>query len=299
MPAAVFRAYAECAFKCRWKWSGCSSCSFVMPNNRPQFLIQRISVCYTFRVIKRSQIMTRIEIPIRLRFLRVPTQWAMRMVLPEEPDREAHLFAFPTVITDRSLDAFQLTQQDAWACREEFLSLRVGDTDGLRNFLESVGLWFSSEHDPISHRSREITEHLKKGNPTPITVAGLWRFQRSLRDSLLKKKAFKETYAPEVGRPLTGLQLLNESREGIEFPLRVELTNVVAGVVTLTDAYRVLLATVFFDVARGIRFKTCQRPDCRRPFPLESKHERKFCRPYCAHITAVRRDRGKKKRQTA
>jgi len=243
--------------------------------------------------------MTQLEIPVRLRFFRVPTQWAMRMVLPEEPDHEAHLFAFPTVNADGSLDAFQLTQRDAWTCREEFLSLRVGDTDGLRNFLESVGLWFSSEQDPIGHRSREVREHLKEGNPTPITVAGLWRFQRSLRESLLKKKAFKETYAPEVGRPSTGLQLLNESREGIEFPLRVELTNVVAGVVTLTDAYRMLLATVFFDVARGIRFKICQRPDCRRPFPLESKHERKFCSPYCAHFTAVRRARQKKKKRIA
>lgn len=268
-----------------------------MPINCPQYLVQRISVCYAFRVIKRSQIMTQLEIPVRLRFFRVPTQWTMRMVPPEAPDHDAHLFAFPTVITDSSLDAFPLTERDAWTCREEFLSLRVGDSDGLREFLESVGLWFSSEHDPISHRSREITAHLKKGNPTPIAVAGLWRFQRSLRESLLKKKAFKETYAPVVGRPLTALQLLNESREGIEYPLRVELTNVVAGVVTLTDAYRMLLATVFFDVARGIRFKTCQRKDCRRPFPLVSKHEKKFCDPYCAHITAVRRDRQKKKRQ--
>lgn len=241
--------------------------------------------------------MTRFEIPIRLRFLRIPTRWTVRVVQPEEQDHGSRMFAFPTVIADGSLDAFQVAERDAWACREEFLGLRASDTDGLRKFLESVGLWFSWEHDPISHWSSEVTEHLKKGNPTPITVAGLWRFQKSLRDSLLKKKSFKETYALEVGRPLTGLQLLNESREGIEYPLRVELTNVVAGVVTLTDAYRMLLATVFFDVARGIRFKTCQRPDCRKPFPLESKHEKKFCCTYCAHITAVRRDRQKKKRQ--
>jgi hypothetical protein len=87
-------------------------------------------------------------------------------------------------------------------------------------------------------------------------------------------------------------------QSGIEFPMRLEITDVASGVLTLTDAYHMLLATVFFDIARGIRFKTCERGDCGRPFPLESKHEKKFCCWYCAHITTVRRNRphnGKKK----
>ena len=230
--------------------------------------------------------MTRIELPIRLRFLSVPTRWELRVVSGDK-HHEACEFAF--LVTNGSLNAFDLKERDAWACREEFLAIRANDTEGLRKFLEVVGIWYSWEHDPTGHWSKEVTEHLKSGNPVPLVVGGLWKFQASLRRSLLNKSAFKEMYAPVLGRPTTGLQFLNESREGIDFPLRVELTN--AGAITLTDAYRMLLATVFFDVARGIRFKVCQRKDCKKPFPLTSKHKRKFCGWDCAHITTVRRNR--------
>ena len=54
-------------------------------------------------------------------------------------------------------------------------------------------------------------------------------------------------------------------RDEIEFPLSLELSSVASGVVTLTDTYSALLATVFFDVARGVRFKVCAKPDCKRP----------------------------------
>jgi hypothetical protein len=79
--------------------------------------------------------------------------------------------------------------------------------------------------------------------------------------------------------------------KGIEFPLSFELAGFPAGVVTVTDAYHLLLATVFVDAAQRIRFKICQRKDCGKPFPLENKHKKKFCCWYCGHITTVRRNR--------
>jgi hypothetical protein len=183
-------------------------------------------------------------------------------------------------------------------CREEFFAIPENDNNSLIGFLEKVGMWFRDDEQLSGHWSKEIAQHLRAGNPTPINVPGLWKFQKSLRQTLTNKNSFKETYAPLLTRPQTGLQLLRESRAGVEFPMRLELTNVATGAITLTDAYHMLLATVFFDVARGIRFKTCQRKDCGKPFPLETKHKKKFCSWYCAHITTVRKNRprvGKKK----
>lgn len=240
--------------------------------------------------------MTRIDIPIRLRFLKIPTRWELRTVQGDS-HHEACLYAFPTCLSDDSLDAFKVTELDAWMCRDEFFAIPENDNNALIGFLEKVGMWFRDD-ELSSHWAKEITQHLRAGNPTPLVVSALWKFQKSLRRALINKNAFKETYAPTLGRPQTGLQLLQESRASVEFPLRLELTNVATGAITLTDAYHMLLSTVFFDVARGIRFKVCQRKDCGKPFPLETKHDKKFCEWYCAHITTVRKNRprvGKKK----
>lgn len=212
---------------------------------------------------------------------------------------ETCLYAFPTCLSDASLDAFEVTELDAWRCREEFFALTENDNNALISFLEKVGMWFSADDDLSGHWSKEIAQHIRAGNRNPIAVPGVWQFQRSLRQALINRNAFKAAYAPTLTRTQTGLQLLLESRATVEFPMRLELTNVATGAVTLTDAYHMLLSTVFFDVARGIRFKTCQRKDCGKPFPLETKHKKKFCSWYCAHITTVRKNRPHVKKRTA
>ena len=112
---------------------------------------------------------------------------------------------------------------------------------------------------------------------------------KGLKQYLTNTKRFKENYAPLLPRPETGLQLVKQS--GIEFPLRFELTEVASGIVTITDTYHMLLATVFADVARGIRFKTCKRKDCQKPFAIESAHKRKYCGQYCGHLVSQRKKR--------
>lgn len=240
--------------------------------------------------------MTRVNIPIRLRFLRIPAAWELR-TLEGRTGGEPAQFAFSQTQDDGSLDAFPVSELDAWKCRDQFFDMREGDNDALLKFLAKVGVWLQMEGEMLDHSSKAVIEHYRGGHPVPIDIRGLWKFREKLRDALVNKKSFRETYAPLLSRPETGLQLVQES--GGEFNLRLEITNVATGVVTLTDAYHALLATVFFDVARGVRFKTCERVDCGKPFPLESKHKRKFCSWYCAHITTVRRNRpqsdGKKK----
>jgi hypothetical protein len=81
------------------------------------------------------------------------------------------------------------------------------------------------------------------------------------------------------------------------FALRIELTDVVAGIVTITNARRMLSATVLEDVAGGIRFKTCKRRDCPKPFPIQSKHKQDYCRQYCGHLASQRRKRAAEQRR--
>lgn len=200
------------------------------------------------------------------------------------------LWAFPTVVDDGTLDAIKLKEMDAWGCREEFLSIADGDNEKMRQYLESVGIWLDDASE-YENRDSEVEQHRRAGHPHPVLVSGLWKFQSMLKRSLINKRAFSENYGMALGRPATGLQLLIESRKVMEFPLSMELGKAATGVIPLNDAFRMLLATVFIDVLRGIRFKVCARKDCRKPFPLESKHQRKFCCWYCAHITTVRKNR--------
>ncbi len=205
-------------------------------------------------------------------------------------------FAFSKIQADRSLDAFKVTELDGWKCREEFFALPQGNNEALLRFLTKMGVWLQEKRELLGHWSDELMQHYREGHPVPINVGGLWSFREGLKQALVNRKAFSTTYAPTLSRPETGLQLLQQS--GIEFPLSFELTKFAAGVVTLTDAYHMLLATVFFDVASGLRFRVCHRADCRELFPVKSRHEKKFCCWYCAHITTVRRNRPHKGKKT-
>ena len=213
---------------------------------------------------------------------------------------DAHLYAFGKFIDDApdTLDAFKVVELDAWKVREDFFALRENDNDKLRRFLDKTGM-FQREGSSklLGHWSAEVMEHYRKAKQQPLVVAGVWNFRESLNRALLNKKAFKEDYAPLVTRPGTGLQMIQQ--RDVEFPLSLELTNVASGVVTVWDTYHALLATVFFDIARGIRFKTCARKDCGKAFPLESKHKKKFCCWYCGHLVSVRKGRpGQAKKST-
>jgi len=239
--------------------------------------------------------MTRITLPMRVRFLRVPVRWELREIRSESQGAP-RIWAFPTVVDDGTLDSFKLKERDAWDCREEFLAIPDGDNEKMRLYLESVGIWLDDRNE-YENQVREVAEHRRAGHPHPVAISGLWKFQSMLKRSLINKRAFVEKYGLALGRPETGLQLLNESKKVMAFPLSMELGKAATGVIPLDDAFRMLLATIFIDVARGIRFKVCARKDCQKPFPLESKHHRKFCCWYCAHITTVRRNRPSKGRR--
>jgi hypothetical protein len=231
-----------------------------------------------------------LDIPIRFRFLKIPAKWEIRTV-NGQPHHKAQQFAFAKVLGDPF--EMDLPELDGWKYRDAFFELAAGDDEKLLKFLADVGVFSNLELS--GHWSEEVSQHCREGHPLPIDPCSVWRFREGLRDALLDKKAFRETYASPLPRNTTAREMVQEP--GIEFPLRFELGDVTSGVVTTTDAYHMLLATVYADVARGIRFKTCRREDCLKPFPIASEHARKFCSQYCGHLVSQRKKRAAEQKE--
>jgi len=63
-----------------------------------------------------------------------------------------------------------------------------------------------------------------------------------------------------------------------------------------TDVVSSILTTIELDHVRGAKFGACARSDCPRFFEITSRHKRKYCTQYCAHLEAQRRVRKKQKR---
>jgi hypothetical protein len=57
--------------------------------------------------------------------------------------------------------------------------------------------------------------------------------------------------------------------------------------------------SVTLDLLRGVKFMVCARSDCRKPFAVESGHERLYCEQYCGHLVSVRRNRLAKRQAAA
>jgi len=207
-----------------------------------------------------------INIPIRFRFLKVPIKWELT---------GTDLSGKPRKI---DLEERSLSELDGWQCRREFLDLRENDPNALLAFLDKVGMWQGTEapYWPIK--------------VLRVESANVWDFREDLKSALLYPKNFMDQLAPQIPAPKTLLDLYLPHPAN-DFRLRFELSRVAAGVVTILNAREMLLATALTDVARGIRFKSCKRKDCGRPFPIESEHERKYCSQYCGHLESLRRKR--------
>jgi hypothetical protein len=222
-----------------------------------------------------AHFMAHIEIPIRLIFQRIPIAWEIRTVRGDT-HHKARDYAFPTLLADTG----RAKNLDAWDCRDDFFSLREMDNKALHAFLTKVGLFLRQDGDLLGHWSGEVVEHYRNERLTPLSVDGFWKFQQSLKRGLTNIDRFKKTYAP----------LFTDEEDGLEFPLRLELTKVAQGVLTLNDAYHALLVSIFFDIASGLRFRICALPECGRPFPLGSRPEKSYCTQYHAHLASKRRN---------
>lgn len=142
---------------------------------------------------------------------------------------------------------------DAWQLRDDFLSLKANSEAALA-ILNKWGRW-------ILWRNY-------------VDMAEIIALQRAVRQALTSPPQiwFCSVYASP---PLVN------SRSS-EFPYFVMLTDACEAAIRTTTT---------MDLLRQMKFKTCARPDCDKPFPVTSKHERNYCTQYCAHLESVRRVR--------
>jgi hypothetical protein len=178
---------------------------------------------------------------------------------------------------------------DGWQCRDEFFKLPQNE-NSLLGFLAKVGVWSMMRAPTTGHWSKEVMQHGRQRQPLPIPVDGLWGWRRMLGDSMVNKRAFVKDHAP-ARKPQTLAEVLWGGPSSNKFSLSFELEGKPKGVAMVRDAHHMLMTTVYVDAIRGFRFKYCQRKDCRAPFPLTSKHKRKFCTHECGHLETVRRAR--------
>lgn len=263
---------------------------------------------------KRSPRPSQQNISFRFRFVKLPVTWEIltgarweqykaatpknvaaklkRELTPDEiADFERRIPAAPLLRGQmrkiQTLDSEVLTEiADLRSLRDEFFALPEGDLDTLAGFLNKVGAW------PSSGDPSKGTPGYALSFPVFVQPDEVWAFRRDLDDALLdrNRQSFKEAVTPVSSRPKTWLDLY-VPHPANDFHLRFELSNVVAGVVTLTNARHALFATVLADIARGIRFKMCARKGCTVPFPITSKHGKKYHSVKCGHLALVQKQR--------
>ena len=155
---------------------------------------------------------------------------------------------------------------DAWHLREAFLKLDP-DAQDVLGFLNRWGFWNSG---------------------TKVQLEEILSFQHRIRRALLSRTdewlSGQETlalFSPDdtFSNPESRLHS-PDARSGYpNFRIRTYF------------CHAAISATVTFDLLGRVRFKRCSRPDCRYPFPITSRHRRKYCTQYCAHLESVRRTR--------
>ncbi len=216
------------------------------------------------------------KITIRFRFIRIPVTWE-----PFESEKTGLSLCGKLTKWDSAYEV-KVSELDAWDCRKEFFGLPQNNVARLVMFLNKVGVWSESGYDP----SQTVMS---------TGVEDVWNFRERLRHGLASPKHFRAGAAANL-KPPANLVELSLQRQW-EFPFRFEMNKAAVGVVTMTNFRDALWATVFADIAAGLKFKPCKRKDCQQLFPIESKHDRDYCSQYCGHLVSQRRNRAQRRRK--
>ena len=231
-----------------------------------------------------------VELPVGVVLTVSPRVWEVRKTTSkrafEQQDGARRRPRDAFFVTEERVTVKPLSQRvhlDAWKVREDFLSLK-GEADFL-GFLNRVG-GFSAGMAPDS---------------------GLWDlndlkgWQRVFRGFLKCSPAMWPNYlvALETASPGFNARLIAmEVDLCFKTRLRIWLSwQRRSAVIRVAEAVSAILVTIYIDHLRGLRFRFCARRDCRRPFEITSRHKRKYCQQYCAHLESLRRMRNRRRRK--
>jgi hypothetical protein len=166
---------------------------------------------------------------------------------------------------------------DGWELVRQFLSVKTGDEHGILSFLLAHGRFRA----PRGSQTSKDVEVEKVPGELVLETISLQEFaaiQDYVRRTLLNGNPTLPT--PWEAKDIQKYEVaFAGTRSGTQAHVRVY------------ETFPSIFATVQFKLAQGARFRRCYRKDCRLPFEVTSRHPRRFCTQYCAHITSLRQRR--------
>jgi hypothetical protein len=181
---------------------------------------------------------------------------------------------------------------DGWELVRQYLSATPGDEQSVLEFLVAHGT-FEAPKGSITTTGVEITQ---------LPVRRVWRGEDESRPRhvemvvesfSLQEFAMIQDYVRRMlitGNPTLPTQWAGKDIQRYEITF-LGARSVPEAHVIVKGTFPSILATVQFKLAQGAKFRTCARKDCRLPFEVTSRHTRRFCTQYCAHITSLRQRR--------
>jgi hypothetical protein len=210
-------------------------------------------------------------IPATVAFRPTPCTWSQEADRQFRIQRGANLATTSTGLASDSTNSLA----DAWKLRSAFLNLK-SDQEFL-DLLNQTGLFFRlGTYDSEQAWSVERFR--------------LW--QRTLKVLLTRRPTTwskrLELVEPDSG-PIQSVLWLHG-----DFTLEFRWQEERVAVFVATETLTAMLASIYIDHLRGAKFRICVRPDCARAFECTSKHRRRYCSTYCAHLESLRRLRARR-----
>src|SRR6202035_3927715 len=163
------------------------------------------------------------------------------------------------------VDSTSISFPDAWTVRSRFLGLR--DEGDFLRYLNETGLFLRAEI---------------YGSDQSWRLEDFRVWQRTLTDFLRRRPPVWKKRLDFVEQ--NGEQVMRTVHLHTGYPIEFQWGQGRPSVFVATVTLSAILATVYIDHLRGAKFRLCDRPDCRTLYEIESEHERRYCRKYCAHL---------------
>jgi hypothetical protein len=170
--------------------------------------------------------------------------------------------------------------EDVWELLRQFLKLPTDDEEAILNFLLEHGTFGS----PIQEHVESIVLPIRIPAPgerlprTPVILERVPRQAFATLQEYLRRMLLSAN--PTLATPWKSIQQYSICFTKTRLGPQAE--------VSIRGAFPAMLAVAQFKLAQGATFRACARKDCRLPFEISSRHKRKFCTQYCAHITSLR-----------
>jgi hypothetical protein len=205
-----------------------------------------------------SHLMSQTSVSLPIQFVyRTVDRWRWR-IREDGSLTGKNLRMWPSpVILERASDI------DPWEMRGEFLEIPNSEKS-LLEYLNRTGYW--NEHSPRS-------------------IHDYWSWQDLIRKALLRRQTGWSKLETEFGP-----QKVDRLKTPLEIRIQWDGKRFV-GEIKEWSPLDAILATVWIDKMTEAKFGLCARPDCRKIYPIKTRHKRKYCTQYCAHLEDVRRDR--------